>query len=111
GACNFEREKQRKLSILNTYAFIKLVNKQELENIVIYHSAEKSFLEIIKGNYKNAVEILSDLDKKNGMLTPMQYCYLGIAKNDISLIEKSIVLLECAGNRFYCRFPKKIVVE
>lgn len=111
GACNFEREKQRKLSILNTYAFIKLVNKQELENIVIYHSAEKSFLEIIKGNYKNAVEILSDLEKKNGMLTPMQYCYLGIAKNDISLIDKSIVLLECAGNRFYCRFPKKIVVE
>ncbi len=41
----------------------------------------------------------------------MQYCYLGIAKNDISLIEKSIMLLECAGNRFYCRLPKKIVVE
>ncbi|WP_252650600.1 AimR family lysis-lysogeny pheromone receptor, partial [Bacillus pacificus] len=111
GPCNFEREKQRKQSILNTYAFIKLVNKRELENIDIYHSAEKSFLEIIKGNHKNAVEILSELEKKNGMLTPMQYCYLGIAKNDISLIEKSIVLLECAGNRFYCRFPKKIVVE
>lgn len=111
GPCNFEREKQRKQSILNTYAFIKLVNKRELENIEIYHSAEKSFLEIIKGNHKNAVAILSELEKKNGMLTPMQYCYLGIAKNDISLIEKSIVLLECAGNRFYCRFPKKIVVE
>lgn len=111
GPCNFEREKQRKQSILNTYAFIKLVNKQELENIDIYHSAEKSFLEIIRGNHKKAVEILSDLEKKNGMLTPMQYCYLGIAKNDISLIEKSIMLLECAGNRFYCRFPKKIVVE
>lgn len=111
GPCNFEREKQRKQSILNTYAFIKLVNKRELENIDIYHSAEKSFFEIIKGNHKNAVEILSELEKKNGMLTPMQYCYLGIAKNDISLIEKSIVLLECAGNRFYCRFPKKIVVE
>ena len=111
GPCNFEREKQRKQSILNTYAFIKLVNKQELRNIDIYHSAEKSFLEIIKGNHKNAVEILSNLEKKNGMLTPMQYCYLGIAKNDISLIEKSIMLLECAGNRFYCRFPKKIVVE
>ncbi|MED1406905.1 AimR family lysis-lysogeny pheromone receptor [Bacillus mycoides] len=111
GSCNFEREKQRKQSILNTYAFIKLVNKQELENIDIYHTAEKAFLEIIKGNFKNAVGILSDLEKKNGMLTPMQYCYLGIAKNDISLIEKSIVLLECAGNRFYCRFPKKILVE
>ncbi|QWH03967.1 hypothetical protein EXW52_27880 (plasmid) [Bacillus mycoides] len=109
--CHFEREIQRKQSILNTYAFIKLVNKQELNDVKIYHPAEKSFLEIINGNYENAIEILNDLEKKNGVLTPMQYCYLGIAKNDISLIEKSIVLFECAGNRFYSKLPKKIVVE
>ncbi|BCD32972.1 hypothetical protein BC30102_p523 (plasmid) [Bacillus cereus] len=41
----------------------------------------------------------------------MQHCYLGIAKNDITLIEKAIELFECAGNRFYCKFPKKMVVE
>ena len=111
GSCNFERELQRKELILNTFAFIKLVNKQELKNIEIYHPAEKAFFEIIKGNYKNAVEILNDLEKKNNILTPMQYCYLGIAKNDISLIEKAIELFECAGNRFYSKFPKKIVVE
>ncbi|PEB54572.1 hypothetical protein COO03_04845 [Bacillus sp. AFS098217] len=109
--CNFEREIQRKQSILNTYAFIKLVNKQELEGISIYHPAEEAFLEIIKGNYKNAINILNDLEKKNGYLTPMQYCYKGMAKNDITLIEKSIALFECAGNRFYSKFPKKIVVE
>lgn len=111
GSCDFERELQRKQLILNTFAFIKLVNKQELRNIEIYHPAEKAFLEITKGNYEDAVEILNDLEKKNGILTPMQYCYLGIAKNDITLIEKSIELFECAGNRFYCKFPKKIVVE
>jgi tetratricopeptide (TPR) repeat protein len=108
---NFEREIQRKQSILNTYAFIKLVNKRELENIKIYHPAEESFLEIVKGNYQNAVDILNNLEKKNGFLSSMQYCILGIAKNDITLIEKSIALHECAGNRFYCKFPKKIVVE
>lgn len=111
GSCNFERELQRRKLILNTFLFIKLVNKQELKNIEIYHPAEKAFLEIIKGNYKNAVEILNDLEKKNGILSPMQYCYLGIAKNDISLIKKSIELFECAGNRFYSKLPKKIVVE
>ncbi|MEB9421000.1 hypothetical protein GH879_26355 [Bacillus thuringiensis] len=107
----FEREKQRRQEILNTYAFIKLVNKRDLDKIKIYHPAEESFLEIIRGNYANAIRILSDLEKKNGFLTPMQYCYLGIAKGDISLIEKSITLFECAGNRFYCQFPKKMVVE
>ncbi|MEB8976596.1 AimR family lysis-lysogeny pheromone receptor, partial [Bacillus cereus] len=107
----FEREKQRRQEILNTFAFIKLVNKKELDKIKIFHPAEESLLEIIKGNHKNAVIILNDLEKKNGFLTPMQYCYLGIAKNDITLIEKSIALFECAGNRFYCKFPKKMVVE
>ncbi|BAR87722.1 prophage helix-turn-helix protein (plasmid) [Bacillus thuringiensis serovar tolworthi] len=109
--CNFEREFQRKQSILNTYAFIKLVNRQELENIKIYHPAEESFLEIVKGNYQNAIDILKNLEKKNRFLSPMQYCILGIAKNDITLIEKSIALYECVGNRFYSKFPKKIVVE
>ncbi|UYX55730.1 AimR family lysis-lysogeny pheromone receptor (plasmid) [Bacillus thuringiensis] len=111
GPCNFEREIQRKRSILNTYAFIKLINKKELESISIYHPAEEAFLEIIKGKHENAVGILSSLEKKNGFLTPMQYCYLGIAKNDITLIEKSIELYECLGNRFYSKFPKKIVGE
>ncbi|MCU5713457.1 AimR family lysis-lysogeny pheromone receptor [Bacillus cereus] len=107
----FEREKYRRQRILNTYAFIKLVNKKNLENIKIYHFAEKSLLEIVKGNYINAVNILNDLEKKNGYLTPMQYCYLGIAKDDISLIEKSIMLFECEGDRFYSKFPKKIMAE
>ncbi|MDX5747210.1 AimR family lysis-lysogeny pheromone receptor [Bacillus cereus group sp. BfR-BA-02570] len=107
----FEREKYRRQRILNTYAFIKLVNKKNLENIKIYHCAEKSLLEIVKGNYINAVNILNDLEKENGYLTPMQYCYLGIAKDDISLIEKSIMLFECEGDRFYCKFPKKIMAE
>uniref|UniRef100_UPI003F4976B8 AimR family lysis-lysogeny pheromone receptor n=1 Tax=Bacillus multifaciens TaxID=3068506 RepID=UPI003F4976B8 len=107
----FEREKQRRQEILNTYAFIKMVNKKGLENIKVYHPAEESFLEIIKGNNQNAVDILNKLEKKNGFLTPMQYCYLGIAKNDIALIEKSISLFECAGNRFYCKFPKKILAK
>ncbi|AJI09088.1 AimR family lysis-lysogeny pheromone receptor [Bacillus cereus] len=109
--CHFEREIQRKQSILNTYVFIKLVNKQELRHLEIQHPAEKSFFEIINGNYENAIEILTELEKENGILTPIQYCYLGMAKNDISLIEKSIMLFECAGNRFYSKFPKKIVVE
>lgn len=48
GSCNFEREIQRRKLILNTFAFIKLVNKQELKNIEIYHPAEKRFSKLLK---------------------------------------------------------------
>ncbi|TPV39624.1 AimR family lysis-lysogeny pheromone receptor [Bacillus dicomae] len=107
----FEREKQRRQDILNTYAFIKLVNKRDLENIKIYHPAEKSLFEIIKGNNQKAVEILLELESEKGSLTPMQHCYLGIAKNDVTLIENSIRLFECEGNRFYSKLPKNMLVK
>ncbi|MFJ1106859.1 AimR family lysis-lysogeny pheromone receptor [Bacillus albus] len=109
--CQSERANKRKEAILTTYAFIKLVNQQELDNIIIYHPAEEAFFEIVKGNNQRAIEILIELEKNKGFLTPMQYCYLGIAKNDVTLIENSIMQFECEGNRFYSKFPKKILVK
>lgn len=109
--CQSERANKRKEAILTTYAFIKLVNQQKLDNIIIYHPAEEAFFEIVKGNSQRAIEILIELEKNKGFLTPMQYCYLGIAKNDVTLIENSIMQFECEGNRFYSKFPKKILVK
>lgn len=109
--CQSERANKRKESIFTTYAFIKLVNQQDLDNIKIYHPAEEAFLEIVKGNSQKAIEILVELERNKGFLTPMQYCYLGIAKNDITLIENSIMQFECEGNRFYSKLPKKVLVK
>lgn len=109
--CQSERANRRKENVLNTYAFIKLVNRQGLDSISIYHPAEESFFEIVKGNYKKAEIILNNIKNENGSLKPIEYCYLGLATNDITLLEKSIELFECEGNRFYCKFPKKNVGE
>ncbi|MED1305138.1 hypothetical protein BK704_01610 [[Bacillus thuringiensis] serovar konkukian] len=111
GSCNFEREKQRKQSILNTYAFIKLVNKKGLNSIEIYDVGEEALYQIFLGNSGTAVEILRAAEKKDGKLSAMKKCILGYALKDINLIEESIVAFECAGNRFYSKFPKKIVAE
>ncbi|PFD43741.1 hypothetical protein CN293_28455 [Bacillus cereus] len=110
-SCHVERAKKRRENVYNTFAFIKLVNKQGLDNIKIYHAAEEAFFEIVKGNNQKAVEILIELEKNKGFLTPMQYCYLGIAKNDVTLIENSIMQFECEGNRFYSKFPKNMLVK
>ncbi|ARO21767.1 hypothetical protein B2J90_30720 (plasmid) [Bacillus tropicus] len=109
--CQSERANRRKENVLNTYAFIKLVNRQGLDSISIYHPAEESFFEIVKGNYKKAEIILNNIKNENGSLKSIEYCYLGLATNDITLLEKSIELFECEGNRFYCKFPKKMLVN
>lgn len=86
--CQSERANRRKENVLNTYAFIKLVNRQGLDSISIYHPAEESFFEIVKGNYKKAEIILNNIKNENGSLKPIEYCYLGLATNDTTLLEK-----------------------
>ncbi|MBE7106157.1 hypothetical protein FT637_25050 [Bacillus cereus] len=107
----FERAKQREKYILNTYAFIKMMNQCDLDDIRAFHPAEESFLEFLKGNKEKARNILYQLERDQGFLTPMQYCYLGLATNNKRLVEKSIELFESAGNRFYSKFPKKVLEE
>ena len=110
-ACYFERVIKRRENILNTHAFIKLVHNLELNGMQIFHPAEEAFLEIRKGNYKLAENILNGIKKERGYLMAIEYCYLGLATNNVRLIEKSISMFECEGNRFYCKFPRKMLVE
>ncbi|MED1612516.1 AimR family lysis-lysogeny pheromone receptor [Bacillus paranthracis] len=111
GECHFERTIKRRENILNTYAFIKLVNDVDLHDIQIFHPAEEAFLAIRRGDFKLAEIILNGLKEKNGYLMPIEYCYLGLAISDVSFIEKSITMFECEGNRFYCKLPRKMLVE
>ncbi|PFD94635.1 hypothetical protein CN275_00130 [Bacillus anthracis] len=111
GECHFERTIKRRENILNTYAFIKLVNDVDLHDIQIFHPAEEAFLAIRRGDFKLAEIILNGLKEKNGYLMPIEYCYLGLATSDVSFIEKSITMFECEGNRFYCKLPRKMLVE
>ncbi|HDR7220600.1 AimR family lysis-lysogeny pheromone receptor [Bacillus cereus] len=111
GECHFERTIKRRENILNTYAFIKLVNDVDLHDIQIFHPAEEAFLAIRRGDFKLAEIILNDLKEKNGYLMPIEYCYLGLATSNVSFIEKSITMFECEGNRFYCKLPRKMLVE
>ncbi|MEB4814596.1 hypothetical protein C6352_19810 [Bacillus thuringiensis] len=109
--CHFERAIKRRENILNTHAFIKLVHNLGLNDIQIFHPAEDAFLEIRKGNYKLAEEILNNIKKERGYLVAIEYTYLGLATNDVELLRKSISMFECEGNRFYCKFPRKMLVE
>ncbi|MED3353574.1 AimR family lysis-lysogeny pheromone receptor, partial [Bacillus thuringiensis] len=65
-ACYFERVIKRRENILNTHAFIKLVHNLELNGMQIFHPAEEAFLEIRKGNYKLAENILNGIKKERG---------------------------------------------
>ncbi|WP_392387585.1 hypothetical protein [Bacillus thuringiensis] len=45
------------------------------------------------------------MKKENGYLLPIEYCYLGLAMNDIEYIHKSIELFRYKGGGFYSELP------
>ncbi|WP_377863369.1 AimR family lysis-lysogeny pheromone receptor [Bacillus sp. R86525] len=109
--CKSERANKRRENVFNTYAFIKLVNKQGLDNIKIYNVCEKAFYQALIGKLDVAIKLLKDCEIKDGKLSPMKKCILGYALRDTKLIEESIVDFECEGNRFYSKLPKKMLVK
>ncbi|MDX5746195.1 AimR family lysis-lysogeny pheromone receptor [Bacillus cereus group sp. BfR-BA-02570] len=110
-SCHVERAKKRRKNIFNTYAFIKLVNKQGLDNIKIYNVCEEAFYQALIGKSDVAIKLLKECEIKDGKLSPMKKCILGYALKDTKLIEESIVDFECEGNRFYSKLPKKMLVK
>ncbi|HDR7494830.1 TPA: hypothetical protein QCX40_005554 [Bacillus cereus] len=110
-SCHVERAKKRRKNIFNTYAFIKLVNKQGLENIKIYNVCEEAFYQVLIGKSDVAIKLLKECEIKDGKLSPMKKCILGYALKNTKLIEESIVDFECEGNRFYSKLPKKMLVK
>ncbi|MCU4734226.1 AimR family lysis-lysogeny pheromone receptor [Bacillus cereus] len=110
-AFHFERVIKRKESVINTFAFIKLVCKKGLDKIEIYNVCEEAFYQVLIGHSDVAVNLLKECERKDGELSPMKKCILGYALKDAKLIEESIVDFECAGNRFYSKLPRKILVD
>lgn len=96
---------KRKL-IEYTLMFLKIHHSKDVESIDIgMHPAEKAYLYIKQGDKISAIEILEELEKNKG-LSAFQLCYMGLAKDDLNLIKKSLELFEEIGNVFYARLPK-----
>ncbi|MES9730308.1 AimR family lysis-lysogeny pheromone receptor [Bacillus sp. AP50] len=98
--------KNKKRCIMNTLNFLKIYHGKDLDDLYLTDPAEIAYLEIKRGNNEKAIEILNGLEIQNGKLSAFQLCYMGIAKGDKKLIEKSLKKFEENGNLFYAQLPK-----
>ncbi|MFE5392580.1 AimR family lysis-lysogeny pheromone receptor [Bacillus thuringiensis] len=98
--------KNKKRCIMNTLNFLKIYHGIDLDDLYLTDPAEIAYLEIKRGNNEKAIEILNGLEMQNGKLSAFQLCYMGIAKGDKKLIEKSLKKFEENGNLFYAQLPK-----
>ncbi|MGG5737309.1 AimR family lysis-lysogeny pheromone receptor [Bacillus cereus group sp. IBL03679] len=98
---------------LNDINFIRIFWWKDLDKIDFdkLHPAEYALFLIKKGKYQQAINILEEIRLKKNMLTPIQTCYLGMAKKDIHLIEQSIDMFKANNDFLYVKFAEAIYNE
>ena len=95
---------------LNDINFIRIFWWKDLNKIDFdrLHPAEYALFLIKKGKYQQAINILEEIRSKRNMLTPLQTCYLGMAKQDIHLIKQSIDMFKVNNDFLYVKFAEVI---
>ncbi|MDF9629241.1 AimR family lysis-lysogeny pheromone receptor [Bacillus cereus] len=104
GDKDVERKKGR---IKSTLIFLKIHHYRDIQDV--YHGLDKDghvYLELRKGNKEKAEKYLLEIEKENGSLNEFQTCYMGLARNDRSLIEKSYMMFLQKKSLFYANLPK-----
>ncbi|HDR8115938.1 TPA: AimR family lysis-lysogeny pheromone receptor [Bacillus cereus] len=98
---------------LNDINFIRIVWWKDLDKIDFekLHLAEYALYLIKLGKFQQAIYILEQIRLKNGELTPLQTCYMGMAKKDVQLIKKSINMFKANNDFLYVKFAEGIYNE
>lgn len=91
----------------NTLIFLKIHHYRDIQDV--YSGLDKDghvYLELRKGNKEKAEMYLLEIEKENGSLNEFQTCYMGLARNDKYLLEKSHNMFLEKKSLFYANLPK-----
>lgn len=97
----------RKKAIENTLNFLKIYWRKDLKIITPTDKAEKAFLYAVTNREEEALLLLDELERENGVLSPIQKYYKGLATGDKKYFEESIADFEKLGDFFYSRLSRE----
>ncbi|MGR5965942.1 AimR family lysis-lysogeny pheromone receptor [Bacillus cereus] len=97
----------------NDINFIRIFWWRDIDKLEFntLHRAEYALYLIKIGKKHEAVLILEALEKENKQLTALQTCYLGMAKDDLKLIVKSINMFKSNNDFLYGKFAEYVYNE
>ncbi|WP_369689185.1 AimR family lysis-lysogeny pheromone receptor [Bacillus sp. AFS075034] len=104
---NNEDIKRKRQKINSTLIFLKIHHFRDIHTLPdVLDKDDQAYLEFKRENYHDAVKILLEMEKENGSLNEFQTCYMGLAKNDKSLLEKSYSMFLKKKSLFYAKIPQ-----
>lgn len=99
----------RKLGLMATRDFIK-IHSGDFEGVVLKDTAEKAHYYAKQGKKEKALEILDEINLKNGKLTAFQYYYKALAtknKTDMDIAREKFYI---SGDFYYSELTKNIEI-
>lgn len=95
---------------LNNINFIRIIWWKDIDKIEFnkLHPAEYALFLIKEGKKDEAIKILERIEKNKGYLSPMQTCYMGMAKDNLELVKKSINMFKSNNDFLYVKFAEGI---
>lgn len=102
-----EKIKRKVRKIQDTLTFLKIYHYRDLDTLPkALNKDDQAFLEFKNGNLITTEILLSEILIENGTLDSFTTCYLGLVRNDRSLIEKSYRMFLDKNNLFYANLPR-----
>ncbi|MFJ8216465.1 AimR family lysis-lysogeny pheromone receptor [Bacillus cereus] len=102
-----EKIKRKARKIQDTLTFLKIYHYRDLDTLPnVLNKDDQVFFEFKNGNLITAELLLCEILNENGTLDSFTTCYLGLVRNDRSLIEKSYRMFLDKNNLFYANLPK-----
>jgi transcriptional regulator with XRE-family HTH domain len=105
---NFKKYERRKRRIEATHDFIKIVNK-DYDGLFLTDRVEYAHYLAMQNNpelRKKAVEIIDELQKENGYLSPFQMYYKALALKSDKLMKEAEEEFLVNGNKYYAQLPR-----
>ncbi|WP_412676024.1 AimR family lysis-lysogeny pheromone receptor [Bacillus paramycoides] len=93
--------------VKNTLIFLKIHHYRDLHDLPPGLDKDGyAYLELKKGNKAKAEMYLLEIEQEKGSLNEFQTCYMGLAKEDKYLLEKSHKMFLEKRSLFYANIPK-----
>jgi transcriptional regulator with XRE-family HTH domain len=105
---NLTGYKKRKLMLEATHDFVKMVN-YDFTDLFLTCQAEMAHYLALTEKKSESIEIIDQLEKKNGMLSAHQLYYKSLALDSMQLAEEAADLFCEQGDHFYKRLPRQFV--
>ncbi|MGI8282436.1 AimR family lysis-lysogeny pheromone receptor [Bacillus mycoides] len=100
---------KKKQMIQTTLDFLNIHFEKNLDNIEPKNPAELAYLYVNRGVNQQAVNLIEEIKRKNGFLTPLQVFIQALARDDMNLMREALLAFERNNDLFYAELPKNVL--